>query len=315
MRFWVCLSLIFLCFNGVNGQQERLNAGETISNSGKLLQDIMEMFAPAPQDRQSNDGPISRLSSMIPPFGLNRNLKSDPESVSDQRPSETFASSLSSMLMPPRRNAPSPRHPLAPSVDPDESSRPSQWSSLAKDVMGLFAPQSTTTTTTPAPVPRLPGMEMLNPKFYQQLIPDWMQPLNPFHRPEQQQTPPQQPQRPSMMAAIPFMPNLPNLLPKNTAPTQVDTGDQTFDRLVVREKEGTSEGPLGSLLGGKFNERGIQWTDGNLKLVNKKGNDLFGSPVAVHDRSIDIPVQRWFDIANNLVSAYSDPNTPLFDRL
>ncbi|CAJ0581788.1 unnamed protein product, partial [Mesorhabditis spiculigera] len=77
----------------------------------------------------------------------------------------------------------------------------------------------------------------------------------------------------------------------------LETGNDAFDRLVVHENEG------GGLLSNRWNKRGLQWTDGNLKLVNMKGSDLLGSEVAVHDRSIDIPVQSWIDLASGLVSS------------
>ena len=52
---------------------------------------------------------------------------------------------------------------------------------------------------------------------------------------------------------------------------------------------------------------GLQWENGNLRVVNKQGNKLFGSELSVHDRSVDIPVQRWLGIASRLATSYQDP--------
>uniref|UniRef100_A0A914QGU9 Uncharacterized protein n=1 Tax=Panagrolaimus davidi TaxID=227884 RepID=A0A914QGU9_9BILA len=142
-------------------------------------------------------------------------------------------------------------------------------------------------------------------------MPDWMQPLNPYRRSEDEDLrrspiPNQQP--PILNAAQNLFGPFTGILDNKSPATQIDTGGNTFDRLVVRENADPND-PLGSLMGGKFNEKGIQWSDGNIKLVNKNGNKLLGSDVATRDRSIDIPIQRWFDIANNLVSAYSNSDS------
>ena len=152
-------------------------------------------------------------------------------------------------------------------------------------------------------------------------MPEWMHPLNPFRSQDQNL-------RRSPPTGKDIFGDLTSVFDSKNPGTQVDTGGKIFDRLVIRENANPGD-LLGSLMGGKFNERGnfeinlvvlkqiqwlsgIQWTDGNLKLVNKNGNKLLGSEVAVHDRSIDIPVQRWFDIANNIVGAYSSPEISLF---
>uniref|UniRef100_A0A0K0EXB9 Uncharacterized protein n=1 Tax=Strongyloides venezuelensis TaxID=75913 RepID=A0A0K0EXB9_STRVS len=91
-----------------------------------------------------------------------------------------------------------------------------------------------------------------------------------------------------------------NLDSSNKRRQKIDTGNGNFDRIVVREK---SDGGnfFENLVGTKWKERGLQWANGNLRLVNKNGKDVLGSEVAVHDKSIDIPVQQWFNIAENLL--------------
>lgn len=50
----------------------------------------------------------------------------------------------------------------------------------------------------------------------------------------------------------------------------------------------------------------MEWNNGNLRFVNKQGSKLLGSNVAVHDRSLDLPVEQWFNFANHLMSDVSD---------
>ncbi|CAK5087652.1 unnamed protein product [Meloidogyne enterolobii] len=83
---------------------------------------------------------------------------------------------------------------------------------------------------------------------------------------------------------------------------QIDTGGPNFDRFVVRQKS-ASDNPFASIVGGsKWNERGIKWEDGNIRLVDKNGNSLLGTEVGVNDRSVDIPLKRWLEIANGIVN-------------
>lgn len=75
---------------------------------------------------------------------------------------------------------------------------------------------------------------------------------------------------------------------------QIDTGGSNFDRFVVRQKS-ESDNPFASIIGGsKWNERGIKWDNGNIRLVDKNGNSLLGTEVGVNDRSVDIPLRRWY---------------------
>ncbi|KAE9548374.1 hypothetical protein FO519_008412 [Halicephalobus sp. NKZ332] len=279
---------------------------EQIRSSTRLMRDIMEIFAPKSENPEKSSDSESLFTNLLPPFGINRQT-SNSESFQElpSRGAE-LAQSVARMFGSSRKEPlEDSRHPLMPIGSDGKYSNAKNWAGIAKDVMGLFGvnPPTTTTTTTPSPV--LAGLQMLNPKFYQQvLMPEWMHPLNPFRKQEQDV-------RRSPPTAKDFFGDLTSVFNTRNPGTQVDTGGNIFDRLVVRENS-DPEDPLASMMGGRFNERGIQWTDGNLKLVNKKGNKLLGSEVAVHDRSIDIPVQRWFDIANNIVGAYSSPETSLF---
>ncbi|VDN31566.1 unnamed protein product [Gongylonema pulchrum] len=45
---------------------------------------------------------------------------------------------------------------------------------------------------------------------------------------------------------------------------------------------------------------GLDWSDGNLRLVNVQGDRVLGSEVAVRDRSVDIPVKQWLYVFNSL---------------
>ncbi|VDM45924.1 unnamed protein product [Toxocara canis] len=80
-----------------------------------------------------------------------------------------------------------------------------------------------------------------------------------------------------------------------TPQRQLDTGGANFDRLIIAENE-----PLGNPFIGKFTRKGLDWSDGNLRVVNVQGNKLLGSELAVRDRSIDIPVQSWLDALNSV---------------
>uniref|UniRef100_A0AC34GQ71 Uncharacterized protein n=1 Tax=Panagrolaimus sp. ES5 TaxID=591445 RepID=A0AC34GQ71_9BILA len=314
MRFiFIYLSIILVLVKAQND--------EMVQTSGRLFRDVMEMFAPSSENRRplsrdaaSESSPTNFISNLLPPFGINRQIPSDDTSRLTSSGASLVSSVSNLFKQNPRQEDIEPNHPLMPSGSPERrSSNVGQWSSIAKDVMGLFTVHNpVTTTTTPPPIL---GLDMLNPRFIQQLMPDWMQPLNPYRQssddglrrsPMQQQQPP-----PPVLNAQNLFGPWTGILDNNAPATQVDTGGNTFDRLVVRENADPDD-PLGSLMGGKFNEKGIQWSDGNIRLVNKHGNKLLGSDVATRDRSVDIPIQRWFDIANNLVSAYSNPDPARF---
>ncbi|CAJ0945923.1 unnamed protein product, partial [Mesorhabditis belari] len=116
------------------------------------------------------------------------------------------------------------------------------------------------------------------------------------------------PQAPNFISSTTEVPPLVNPLELFSQPLQnfigiqkrdkrvLETGQEAFDRLVIHENEG------GGLLSNQWNKKGLQWTDGNLRLVNMKGRDLLGSEVAVHDHSIDIPIQSWIDLASGLLT-------------
>uniref|UniRef100_A0A914Y7C9 Uncharacterized protein n=1 Tax=Panagrolaimus superbus TaxID=310955 RepID=A0A914Y7C9_9BILA len=317
MRFiFIYLSIIWVVLASAQND-------EMVQTSGRLFRDVMEMFVPSSENRRSSSLPRETtpeastsnfISNLLPPFGINRQMPSDDSTASHLTSSSaSLVSSVSNLFKQnPSHEDIEPNHPLMPVGNTDRvTSNVGQWSSIAKDVMGLFTVHHPVTTTTiPPPIS---GLDMLNPRFIQQLMPDWMQPLNPYRKPsEDLRRSPMQPQHPPpILNAQSIFGPWTGILDNNSPATQVDTGGNTFDRLVVRENADPDD-PLGSLMGGKFNEKGIQWSDGNIKLVNKNGNKLLGSEVAVRDRSISVPIQRWFDIANNLVTAYSNPDPSRF---
>ena len=94
-------------------------------------------------------------------------------------------------------------------------------------------------------------------------MPDWMQTLNPYRNnidevrrsPPIVQAPIQQQQQPSLLNAKNLFGPWTGDLDSNAPATQIDTGGNIFDRLVVRENA-DPEDPIGSIMGGKFNERG-----------------------------------------------------------
>ncbi|KAH7718875.1 hypothetical protein AAVH_13645 [Aphelenchoides avenae] len=188
----------------------------------------------------------------------------------------------------------------SPSVTKDKQSP--VWVDLAKDVIGLLREQTTTT-----PQPTTTQFSLLSQ--FQQLLPDFMKsppppdsnirryPIAPVASPREQNS---------------LFGQWTTLFDRNEPETVVDTGNGAFDRFLVRENVAGTD-PFSSLMGGKWNEKGLQWEDGNLRLVNKRGNKLLGSEVAVHDRSVDIPVRKWFDIANSIARSYQNPEVPFMN--
>ena len=83
-------------------------------------------------------------------------------------------------------------------------------------------------------------------------MPEWMQPLNPFRGQDQnvKRSPP---------TGRDLFGDLTSVFDSRNPATQVDTGGKTFDRLVIRENADSND-PLASIMGGKFNERGISET-------------------------------------------------------
>ncbi|KAI6242250.1 hypothetical protein M3Y99_00266600 [Aphelenchoides fujianensis] len=277
------------------------------------MADILEIFAPASRSQSSS---YSRSSSSslpdLPPFGINR---AGGRSGGDS----AFASGASG--------------------GQSNANGGGVWGSLAQEVMQILAVTPlTTTTTTIAPLPPMGGIfGNLADRFQ---IPALFRPL--FSRDEEKTTTAAPPTTaapstmfPTLFPPLPTFPTLPPFPPPTTTQKpaddspllgglrslfdpslnsnsqllgakkheQIDTGGGKMDRFVVREHSSDPEDFWSNLAGNKWNERGIQWDDGNLRLVNKKGNKLLGSEVAVHDRSIDIPVARWFDIANDVLGA------------
>uniref|UniRef100_A0A0N4ZCD0 Uncharacterized protein n=1 Tax=Parastrongyloides trichosuri TaxID=131310 RepID=A0A0N4ZCD0_PARTI len=164
---------------------------------------------------------------------------------------------------------------------------PETWKLFAKQMLNMFGPSTTT------PPPKINN-------FFSDTIGKY---LNNFGEQNNKEVKPLIPMTISPETQQTLFGNWANLFSGNNDSKnkqKIDTGNGNFDRLVIREKaDGGSF--FENLVGTKWNERGLQWTDGNIRLVNKKGKDILGSEVSVHDRSIDIPVQQWFNIAENLL--------------
>ncbi|KAI1727429.1 hypothetical protein Ddc_04732 [Ditylenchus destructor] len=281
-------------------------------SSGRIINDILEIFVPAKDNEVKGE---SKLQPSLP-YGFNRLLArgatdSDPVGGSRRRPLGD---------------------PIEITKAPSEVAGP--WANLAKDVMGLFRPEISTTpkptATTQASfiyglynqfAPQVPGF--INPLLpapanddppSTQSTPSFLGFTLPTFTPPTQ-TPPSHVLAPLFPFLVPttttpqpFLDRLTSLFKKNEQPQgpQLDTGN--FDRLVIREKDNEPSGDLlAALVGDKWREKGVQWHNGNLRFVDKKGSNLMGSEVSVHDRSVDIPVQRWFDMANNFVSRNQNP--------
>uniref|UniRef100_A0A0N5AG47 TSPc domain-containing protein n=1 Tax=Syphacia muris TaxID=451379 RepID=A0A0N5AG47_9BILA len=84
--------------------------------------------------------------------------------------------------------------------------------------------------------------------------------------------------------------------------SKIDTGGSSFNRLVLISEE---PGVFGTPILKKFNRRGLDWSDGDLKLVNIDGNGFFGSNLTTHDKSANIPVKSWLNVANVLLNTYN----------
>uniref|UniRef100_A0A914QHX0 Uncharacterized protein n=1 Tax=Panagrolaimus davidi TaxID=227884 RepID=A0A914QHX0_9BILA len=150
-----------------------------IQTSGRLFRDVMEMFVPSQSgegrrpSRETSDS-SSFISSLLPPFGINRQVPVDGSTASGLTSSSaSLVPSVTNLFKPNsnRQEDIEPNHPLMP-IGSTNNMRPTnnagqQWSSIAKDVMGLFvASPATTTTTLPPPIL---GLDMLNPRFIQQV--------------------------------------------------------------------------------------------------------------------------------------------------
>uniref|UniRef100_A0A915PY35 Uncharacterized protein n=1 Tax=Setaria digitata TaxID=48799 RepID=A0A915PY35_9BILA len=79
----------------------------------------------------------------------------------------------------------------------------------------------------------------------------------------------------------------------------LDTGGSNFDRFILSESR--NDNPVLDSIIGKFSRRGLDWSSGNLRLVNMQGNSLLGSDLIVHDRSVEIPLKHWLNTFNSIL--------------
>lgn len=83
-------------------------------------------------------------------------------------------------------------------------------------------------------------------------MPNWMQPLNPYNQQNSDQirrSPPRQ--QKSLFG------EWTSVFDTQNPATQIDTGGNIFDRLVVRENLEQND-PIANFMGGKFNEKGFK---------------------------------------------------------
>uniref|UniRef100_A0A0R3S171 Bm9817 n=1 Tax=Elaeophora elaphi TaxID=1147741 RepID=A0A0R3S171_9BILA len=83
----------------------------------------------------------------------------------------------------------------------------------------------------------------------------------------------------------------------------LDTGGSNFDRFIVSERR--NDNPILDWIVGKFSKRGLDWSSGNLRLVNVQGNSILGSDLIVHDRSVEIPLKQWLYFLNSILKPSS----------
>ncbi|CAG9533536.1 unnamed protein product [Cercopithifilaria johnstoni] len=81
----------------------------------------------------------------------------------------------------------------------------------------------------------------------------------------------------------------------------LDTGGNNFDRFIVSERR--NDNPILDWIVGKFSRRGLDWSSGNLRLINVQGNSILGSDLIVHDRSIEIPFKKWLYTLNSILKS------------
>ncbi|VIO94512.1 Uncharacterized protein BM_BM9817 [Brugia malayi] len=84
----------------------------------------------------------------------------------------------------------------------------------------------------------------------------------------------------------------------------LDTGGNNFDRFIVSERR--NDNPFLDWVVGRFNRQGLDWSNGNLRLVNIQGNSILGSDLIVHDRSVEIPLKQWLYALNSILKPSSD---------
>lgn len=84
----------------------------------------------------------------------------------------------------------------------------------------------------------------------------------------------------------------------------LDIGGNNFDRFIVSERR--NDNPFLDWVVGRFNRQGLDWSNGNLRLVNIQGNSILGSDLIVHDRSVEIPLKQWLYALNSILKPSSD---------
>ncbi|KAL3101457.1 hypothetical protein niasHT_020776 [Heterodera trifolii] len=311
-----------------NENMHQQNArGSTDSVSIRLIDEILEIFVPP------NTYAPKRTPSQPPliPYGLNQFLPATSKSHDEATAEETPVNFVGSE----RRFQPPKSHFSYEKVPTDQP--PPPWANLAREMFGLFKPLETTTETPSTTTMEASILDRFMPKIpniFNSFVggrttmatttaatPPTLFPFLSFftEKPTTTKAAPmpwlsflrqeQQPKRVDTRAN-PILEPLSQFFgvekkAVEEGRAQIDTGGpNNFDRFVVREKMAPDNPFLGFVGGGKFNERGIKWEDGNIRLVNKNGNTLLGSETGVNDRSVDIPLMRWLDMANNFASSY-----------
>ena len=130
----------------------------------------MEIFAPKSENAEKSVDSEPLFQNVFPPFGLNRQTSDSESSQNIPSRGADLAQSMARLFSPKKKDVlEDPRHPLTPIGSDETYTNSRNWAGIAQDVMGLFGvnPPTTTTTTTPSPV--VAGLQMFNPKFYQQV--------------------------------------------------------------------------------------------------------------------------------------------------
>uniref|UniRef100_A0A914HPN8 Uncharacterized protein n=1 Tax=Globodera rostochiensis TaxID=31243 RepID=A0A914HPN8_GLORO len=318
-------------YNRVSQQNQNLKGSDSISI--RLIDQILEIFVPPNTYAPRRTPRADNQPPPILPYGLNQLLpaaaKSRDSATSEDAPvnfvgSERRFQSIKSQFSSDRGADDQPKAP---------------WENLAREVFGLLRPLEVTTT---APTTTTAAATTTETSFFERFMPRIPNLFNSFAGEQTTTTAATPPtlfpflslftEKPTTTKGAP-MPWL-SFLRQEQQPKRVDAranaileplgqflgvekkaveegraqidtgGPNNFDRFVVREKTAPENPFLGFVGGGKWNERGIKWEDGNIRLVNKNGNTLLGSELGVNDRSVDIPLMRWLDLANNFASSY-----------
>uniref|UniRef100_A0AC35TYY3 Lipoprotein n=1 Tax=Rhabditophanes sp. KR3021 TaxID=114890 RepID=A0AC35TYY3_9BILA len=279
------LTIGFMLFAVGSCQRDELT--QTAGEGAKFVGDILKLFVDREQQQKSPSSGLPKESNIFSAF------QSQPPQHNKPAPN------LFSAFVPQQsQQAKSNPNMLGPfNLQPQKSNAKENdetWGVLAKQMLNMFGPP----TTTPPPKPTNFLTDTLG-----KYLGGFMNGGDNKNQPKETNLIEKNAEDRHLLFG-----NWANLFDKGS-PTpnnkKIDTGDGNFDRFVIREKT-NGESFLDNLVGSKWNERGLQWTDGNLKLVNKKGKDILGSEVAVHDTSIDIPMQQWLNIAGNLLGTVAD---------